>query len=70
MALVTSGTNERTPAELRRGTSARASDWLDEMTADVCGARAMGILLHAIATDASPHARATASTLHQAVSDL
>jgi len=67
------GTNERAalPFEQRRlpSTSRGATDWLDEVTADVCGARALTILLHAMVHDANPHAIATTRQLHQALAD-
>jgi hypothetical protein len=46
-----------------------AGDWLDEVAAEACGARAMTILLQAIARDADPCAIATARKLQQAFGD-
>ncbi len=46
-----------------------AGDWLDEVAADACGARAMTILMQAIVRDADPRAIATARRLRQALGD-
>ncbi len=58
------------PMEGRGAPGARgASDWLDEVTADACGARGLAILLHAIVHDANPRAIATARQLQHAFAD-
>jgi hypothetical protein len=63
---------ERTlaPFELRRTPARRGSDWLDEVTADVCGDRAWLIVLQTAARDGNLQAAATLRHAHQVFADV
>jgi hypothetical protein len=74
MHFATTTTNTETgglPFEQRRqpASGRGASDWLDEVTADACCARALTILVQAIARDGNHHALTTARHLQQALGE-